>query len=231
MSAPTASASPAASHNEQEWSWPKILLLGPYWFEWMVISLPFRLVWALVSFLLGALWAAIRHPIKTVQSISLGSLWSAIKKIALAWAVLYGLVMLVSTIREDKNILGRVDTPFIYAGKGLWYLLADGWQTAGVFVGMLANDLGILTFGYLHGFPLLVFAIVVPHVTILAAIFAVCETFAWWCDYGTCSGAIGTIAGTIGALALLAKFAPNMSIGSGSSGHSKPAGGGHGHGS
>lgn len=190
------------------------IFIGPYRFERMVLELPFRLAWAF----LGFVWGVVRHPIKTMQTVIPKLLW--------LWIALYVSVAVVSTWRGDKFILGRVDTPFIYTWHGLRYLLADGWRTADTFVGILAHDLGAVT--GLHGIVLLAFAMLVPHATILAGIVAACQTIAWWCDYGGVAHAIGTVFGTIAGLAMLVKFVPGMSLGSGGGGgHGGGGGGGH----
>ena len=208
----------AAHHGEHHGpSMLNTIFFGPYRFERMAIELPFRLVWAAMK----AVWGVIRHPIQTVKTI-----WKSIPTILGAWAFMYFCVAVVSTVRGDKYILGRIDTPFIYAGKGLWHLLADGWRTMDFFVGMLAHDLGAVT-GF-HGIVLLIFALAFPHATIAIGIVALCETVFWWCDYGTMAGAIGTIIGTFGVLAAMAKFVPGMALGSGAAGgHGGGGGGGH----
>lgn len=218
MSSSAASASPAhghaASHGDHhEPSFLNKVVFGPYRFERIALEFPFRLGWAF----LGFLWGIVRHPIKTVKSIPL-------TKILVAWGVLYVAVMVFSTVRGDKNVLGTIWGPFVYAGHGLMYLVADSWRTMDFFIGVLAHDLGAVT--GLHGIVLLAFAMLFPHATIAIGIVAACETIAWWCDYGTVAGAIGTIIGTIGVLAAMAKFVPGMSLGSGG-GH---GGGGGGHG-
>lgn len=224
-SAPAAAHTASSSHGHSHASHgdhghgPSLLntiFLGPYRFEWMVLSLPFRLAWALLGVLGSFLWEAIKHPIKTVKAI--------VPKLIGAWIALYVMVAVVSTIRGDMNVLGDMDTPFLYAGKGLWYMLADGWRTADFFVGILAHNLGTIT--GLHGIVLLLFALVFPHVTITIGIIALCQTFVWWCDYGTCAGAVGTMVGTLCVLSAMAKFAPGMSLGSGGGGGH--GGGGHG---
>lgn len=213
--------SSAHAHGHHGPSALNTFFLGPYRFEWMVITFPFRVAWALLSYLGGILWGAIRHPIKTMLELP-GKIVRSIPTLIGAWIALYVVVAIFSTARGDKNVLGRVDTVCIYAGHGLWALLADGWQTMDFFVRMLAHDLGAVT--GLHGIALLAFAMILPQATILAGIVAACQTMYWWCDYGTVAGAIGTIIGTLCVLAAMAKFAPGMSLGSG--GHSKAAGGG-----